>query len=119
MNELNGPVATCPKCGWRGRQFSAFCPSCPSLVKFDHLDLDPPVSTPPATPYAMRSRTVSPTPSKLPQQATGAGSAIGVASMAAGAAWAIEDPTTRAAMTLVVAVVIYAMGRFATVFRAK
>jgi hypothetical protein len=116
MNELNGPIATCPRCGWHGRQFSAFCPSCPGMVKFDHLD--PPVSTPPATPEALRAR-ARPTPSKLPQQATGAGSAIGIATMAAGAAWAIEDPTTRAVMTLLVAVVIYAMGRFATVFRTK
>jgi hypothetical protein len=78
-----------------------------------------PVSTPPATPDALRARRATPTPSRIPQQATGAGSAIGVASMAAGAAWAIEDPTTRAAMTIVVAIVIYAMGRFATVFRSR
>ena len=119
MSELKGPLATCPKCGWRGRQFSAFCPSCPAMVKFDHLDFDPPVSTPPATPYSLRVRTrATPRPSKLPQQATSAGSAIGVASAAAGAAWAIEDPTTRALVTLVVAVAIYLMGRFATVVRS-
>jgi hypothetical protein len=115
MTELKAPCATCPKCGWRGRQLSAFCPSCPSLVKFDHLDLDPPVSTPPETPY-VRTR-ATPRPSKLPQQATSAGSAIGVASMAAVAAWSIEDATTRAVVTLAVAVVIYLMGRFATVVR--
>jgi hypothetical protein len=117
MSEIKGPFATCPKCGWRGRQFTAFCPSCPSLVKFDHLDLEPPVSTPPETPYALRARARTPTPSKLPQQATSAGSAIGVASMAAVAAWSIEDATTRAVVTLAVAVVIYLMGRFATVVR--
>lgn len=118
MSELNGPFATCPKCGWRGRQFSAFCPSCPSMVRFDHVDWDPPVSTPPATPEALRAR-AQPTPSRIPQQATGGGSALGVATMAAGAAWAIEDPTVRAAMTLVVAIAIYVMGRLGTAFRSQ
>lgn len=87
-------------------------------------DLDPPVSTPPEKPYSLRVRTqqyaaprATPRPSKLPQQATSAGSAIGVASMAAVAAWSIEDATTRAVVTLAVAVVIYLMGRFATVVR--
>lgn len=95
------------------------CDGCNASWKVEHDDvarvflgsLVPPVSSP-----VVPSRR----PSRIPEQATGPGSAIGVASMAAGAAWAIEDPTVRAGMTLVVAVVIYLMGRFrATVKAAK
>jgi hypothetical protein len=86
------------------------CDGCNASWNVEHDDvakvflgsLVPPVSAP-----VVPSRR----PSRIPPQATGPGSAIGVASMAAGAAWAIEDPTVRAAMTLVVAVVIYLMGR--------
>jgi hypothetical protein len=63
-------------------------------------------SPPPPPPVVSRR------PSRIPEQATGPGSAIGLASMAGVAAWAIEDPTIRAGMTLVVAIVIYLMGRF-------